>query len=136
MKEKKLLKIQPLPKVLRVQAIRSKQLRKIYKCYIRAYKYACTHAYKHVYIQGIHKTSTQRFFLIGGCDGHSYTHAYINAYKHACTHAYKHAYIQGIHKTSTQRFFLIGGCDDTCIHKRIQTCMHTCTQACIHTGHT
>ncbi len=35
MKEKKLLKIQPLPKVLRVQAIRSKQLRNIYYCYIQ-----------------------------------------------------------------------------------------------------
>ncbi len=36
MKEKKLLKIQPLPKVLRVQAIRSQQLRSIYNCYIHA----------------------------------------------------------------------------------------------------
>jgi hypothetical protein len=35
MKEKKLLKIQPLPKVLSVQAIRSKQLRNIYNCYTR-----------------------------------------------------------------------------------------------------
>jgi hypothetical protein len=34
MKEKKLLKIRPLPKVLRVQAIRSKQLCNIYNCYI------------------------------------------------------------------------------------------------------
>ncbi len=37
MKEKKLLKIQPLPKVLRVQAIRSKQLRNMYNWYIHAY---------------------------------------------------------------------------------------------------
>jgi hypothetical protein len=35
-KEKKLLKIQPLPKALRVQAIRSKQIRNIYNCYIHA----------------------------------------------------------------------------------------------------
>ncbi len=34
MKEKNLLKIQPLPKVLRMQAIRSKQLRNIYIRYI------------------------------------------------------------------------------------------------------
>ncbi len=46
MKEKKknLLKIQPLPKVLRVQAIRSKQIRNIYVylyIYIRIYVYIC-----------------------------------------------------------------------------------------------
>jgi hypothetical protein len=34
MKEKNLLKIQPLPKVLRMQAIRLKQLRNIHICYI------------------------------------------------------------------------------------------------------
>jgi hypothetical protein len=36
MKEKNLLKMQPLPKVLRVQATRSKQLRNICICYIQA----------------------------------------------------------------------------------------------------
>ncbi len=37
MKEQNLLKIQPLPTLLRMQAIRSKQLRNIYICYIHAY---------------------------------------------------------------------------------------------------
>ncbi len=40
MKEKNLLIKQPLPKVLRVQAIRSKQLRNIYVCYIHTYRFS------------------------------------------------------------------------------------------------
>ncbi len=37
MKEKNLLKIQPLPKVLHMQAVRSKQLRNMYICYTHPY---------------------------------------------------------------------------------------------------
>ncbi len=60
MKEKNLIKIQPLPKVLRVQAIRSKQLRNIYNCYVHAYEhteFTDLHRAKHTELINIHRAN-------------------------------------------------------------------------------
>jgi hypothetical protein len=69
MKEKNLLKIQPLPKVLRVQATRSKQLHNIYICYI-LYKHnqIRLHVYQYT-LAYLHACTNTYIYTLFTCDG-------------------------------------------------------------------
>jgi hypothetical protein len=94
MKEKKLLKIQPVPKVLRVQAIRSKQLRNIYICYIHTYTHAHMHTYqlRNIYICYIHTYTHARIYISSTYTRTIRTYIHTYAYEHVM-HTYGYTYI-------------------------------------------
>ncbi len=126
MKEKNLLKLQPLPKVLRVQAIRSKQLRNIYMhgpcsallhaciqfdhwawsicvmCMYSSISYTVIHQQSFTNSHSPTETITSKFtYMHGPCSAllHAYTHTFW-AFKCGwcipCMSNYIHTYILGL----------------------------------------